>query len=152
MSDCGINNFGGKVSISTTAQNADLDESGFEGLAYIEVPNLGTHGDTGVTQNLVSYNTWDRIVACKRKGQATAQDFTLEFLDAPSAGMAAMEAAGAPGNIDAYAIKTEWPDGSVEYNRGVITGPVLMKGSNEDFKRAQFTVGAQQVPIRVDAP
>lgn len=149
MSDCGITNFGGKVYISTTEQNSDLDESGFAGLTYVEVPNLGNHGDTGVTQNLVQYNTWGRVVVCKAKGQATAQDFTLEFLDVPSTGMTAMEAAGEPTNTGSYAIKTEWPDGSVEYNRGPVTGPALLKGGNEDFKRVQFTVGANQVPVRV---
>lgn len=149
MSDCGSTNIGGSFYISTTTQGADLDESGFAGLNWVQVPNLGNHGDTGVTQNLVNYPTWDRLVACKAKGTATAQDFAVEFLDVVSTGMTAMEAAGAPTNGDSYAFKTEWPDGSVEYNRGPLTGPVLMKGGNEDFKRVQFTVGASQVPVRV---
>lgn len=149
MSDCGITNFGGKFYISTTEQDTDLDESGFAALTYTEVPNLGNHGDTGVTQNLVTYNTWGRVVVCKAKGQATAQDFTNEFLDVASAGMTALVAAADPTNTASYAYKTEWADGSIEYNRGPATGPAYLKGGNEDFKRVQFTIGANQVPVRV---
>lgn len=152
MSDCGLTNFGGKFYISTTAQNADLTESEFSALSYTQVPNLGNHGETGTNQNLVNYSTWDRNVICKGKGEANAGDPEVEFLDISSAGMDLIVAAAAVNNTNAYAFKVEWADGSIEYNRGVVTGPRRPKGGNEDFKRVMFTLGMNQEAIAVDAP
>lgn len=146
---CGITNQGGTFAISTTTANADLDESGFSALTYVEVPGLSTSGDTGVTQNVVSYPTWDQQVVCKGKGMADAGDPTLEFVDAPSAGMSAMLAAAEVDNQDNYAFRYTWADGTVEYNRGLVTGPQYLKGGNEDFKRIAFTLGLQQPPVVV---
>lgn len=147
MSDCGTTHAGGRVYISATTANERLDEAGFSALTYIPIPGLGNHSDTGLTQSVSSYSAWGQQVACKRKSQATAQDFSLEFLALPSAGMEALEFAGAPGNSNCYAIKTAWPDGSVEYNRGVVTGPIWPKGSNEDFRLARFDVNTMQTPV-----
>lgn len=151
MSDCGATNFGGKFYISTTAQNEDLNQSQFANLTYEEVPNLGTHGDTGVSQNIISYSTWSRNVICKGKGEADAGSPDVEFLDVASAGMDLMLAAASVNNQNNYAFKIEWTDGSIEYNRGLVTGPTLMKGGNEDFKRVSFNLGLQQEPVSVAA-
>jgi hypothetical protein len=152
MSDCGLTNNAGTFSVSTTAANSDLTESGFEALSYTVVPNMGNHGDTGVTQNAVQYSTWDRNVVCKGKGEANAGDPTVEFLDVDSGGMDLLIAAAAVDNANAYATKIEWSDGSIEYNRGIIMGPTRPKGGNEDFKRVVFTLGLNQEPVIVAAP
>jgi len=149
MSD-GTTNFSGTFSISTTAQNDDLTLSGFTGLTYTPVPNMGILGDSGVSQNVVSFSTWDRNVVAKGKGEADAGSPTAEFLDVVSAGMTLMLAAADVDDANSYAFKVAWPDGSVEYNRGIVTGPVRMKGSNEDFKRLQFSLGFNQTPVIVD--
>lgn len=149
MSDCGATNFGGKFYISTTAENEDLSSSEFGQLTYVEVPNLGTHGDTGVTQNIISYSTWGRNVVCKGKGEADAGSPDVEFLDVASAGMDLMEAAASVNNQNNYAFKVEWSDGSLEFNRGLVTGPTRMKGGNEDFKRVSYNLGMQQEPVTV---
>lgn len=146
---CGITNYGGVFSISTTAENDDLNEAAFAALTYTEVPNLGNFGDTGVSQNIVSYSTWDRNVICKGKGEADAGSPDAEFLDEQSAGMDLMLAAASVNNQNAYAFKIEWADGAVEYNRGVVTGPTRMKGGNEDFRRVSFSLGMNQEPIMV---
>lgn len=151
MSDCGATNFGGKFYISTTAQNEDLNQAQFANLTYEEVPNLGTSGDTGVSQNIISYSTWGRNVICKGKGEADAGSPDVEFLDVASAGMDLMLAAASVNNQNNYAFKYEWTDGSIEYNRGLVTGPTLMKGGNEDFKRVSFNLGLQQEPVLVAA-
>lgn len=148
----GVTNFGGTFAISTTAANADLTQSGFEALTYTQVPNLGSHGDTGVTQNVVSYSTWDRNVVSKGKGEADAGSPTLEFLDITSAGLDLLLAAADVDDNNSYAFKLTWADGSVEYNRGIVTGPTRPKGANEDFKRLSFTLGLNQVPVTVAAP
>lgn len=152
MSDCGVTNFGGTFSISNTAQNDDLTVSELEGLSYTEVPNIMTIGETGTNQNVVSASTWDRPVICKGKGEANAGDPDLEFLDVASAGMDLMLAAAAYDNTDNYAFKIEWADGSKEYNRGIVLGPRFPKGANEDFKRAVFTLGLNQIVEVVAAP
>ena len=143
----GITNFGGSFSISDSAENADLDLAAFALLTYVPVPNIGSHGDSGVSQNVVSYSTWDRNVTSKGKGEADAGSPTVEFLDVTSAGMTALLIAAAVDMTDSYAFKVEWPDGSIEYNRGIVTGPQRMKGGNEDFKRLTFTLGFSQTPI-----
>jgi hypothetical protein len=147
MSDCGATNYAAKFYISTTVQNSNLNLSQFQALAWEEVPNLGTFGDTGVTQNIVSYSTWGNNVVCKGKGEANAGDPDAEFLDVPSAGMDLLRAAASVNNQNNYAFKHEWADGSQEYNRGLVTGPTLMKGGNEDFKRVSFSFGLNQEPI-----
>jgi hypothetical protein len=152
MSDCGLTNNAGTFSVSTTAANSVLTESGFEALSYTQVPKMGTHGDTGVTQNGVIYSTWDNPVACKGKGEANAGDPTVEFLDVSSAGMDLMLAYAAVANANSYATKVEWADGSIEYNRGIIMGPTRPKGANQDFKRVIFTLGYNQEPVIVAAP
>lgn len=150
---CEITNFGGVFSVSTTTVGCDdLDLAGFEALSFTDVPNMGNHGDTGISQNLVSYSTWDRNVARKGKGEADAQNPDLEFLDIASAGMDIMLSAAAVNEDENYAFKILWPDGSIEYNRGLVTGPMRMKGQNEDFKRLQFSLGLQQEPVVVEAP
>ena len=152
MASCGATNFGGTFSIATTSSNDDLSLSEFEGLTYTEVPNLATCDPTGITQNVVSDSTWDRPVVCKGKGEANAGDPNIEFQDTPSAGMDLMEAAAAHDNLNNYAFKFVWADGSEEYDRGIVTGPQRSKGSNEDFKHVTFTLGLQQPPEVVEAP
>lgn len=150
---CEVTNFGGSFAISNAPVGCDdLDLSDFASLSYVEVPNMGTHGDTGISQNLVNYSTWDRSVIRKGKGEADAQNPDVEFLDVPSAGMDLMLAAAAVSNGENYAFRVTWTDGSVEYNRGLVTGPLRLKGANEDFKRVQFTLGLQQEPVTVEAP
>jgi len=144
----GITNFGGTFAITAIAANTDVaDKTAYLALVYTEVPNVGSFGDTGVSQNVVSYSTWDRNVAAKGKGEADAGSPTVEFLDVASAGMTIMETNAAVDNANSYAMRIEWPDGTTEYNRGIVTGPMRLKGGNEDFKRVSFNLGFSQVPI-----
>lgn len=147
----GITNFGGVFALSTTSANEDLNASEFAALQYTEVPNIGSHGDSGVSQNVVNYSTWDRNVIAKGKGEADAGSPSVEFLDVDSAGMTLLIAAADVDNTNSYAYRIVWPDNSIEYNRGIITGPLRMKGGNEDFKRLQFNLGFNQVPVTIAA-
>lgn len=150
MSDTGITNFGAKFYISPTAQNTNLNEAGFLAITgWIEVPGCGSFGDTGVTQNVVSYSTWGENVIKKGKGEANAGDPDAEFLDVPSAGLDALAAAASVNNQNNYAFKHEWADGSQEYNRGLVVSFQRMKGGNEDFKRIGVTFGLNQEPVAI---
>lgn len=150
MSESGLTNFGGVFAISTTAANEDLTQSGFEALSYTTVPNIGQHGDTGVNQNVVSYSTWDRKTVAKGKGEANAGDPPVEFLDVSSPGMDLLIAAADVDNENSYAFRITYADGSIEYNRGIVTGPTRLKGRNEDFKRVSFNLGLNQPPVTVE--
>ena len=144
----GITNFGGTFAVTAIAANVDVvDKAAYLALVYTDVPNVGSFGDTGVSQNVVSYSTWDRNVAAKGKGEADAGSPTVEFLDVASAGMTIMETNAAVDNANSYAFRVQWPDGTTEYNRGIVTGPMRLKGGNEDFKRVSFNLGFSQVPI-----
>lgn len=148
----GTTNFGGKFYISPSVQNSDLDLAGFQAISgWIELPNVSTIGPTGIDQNVVTYPTWGNKTVQKGKGQADAGSPDVECLDVASAGKDAFVAAGAVDNGDNYAFAIEWEDGSIEYNRGLVMGPVKPKGGNEDFKRLTFTLGLQQPPVENNA-
>lgn len=152
----GQTNIGGIFSIATITatavpdpQNADLDVSGFAALTYQAIPNMGTHGDTGVDQNIVNYDTWDRL-SQKQKGMAIGKDVEVAFLDIAagvSNGMDAMKLAADIVETDDFAFNILWPDTTVEYYRGVVAAPSYGKGGGEDFKIVTFTIGINQESI-----
>lgn len=146
-------NIGGKFYIATDStgivpdpHNADLSASDFGGLTWTQVPNMGQHGDTGMQQNLVSYSTWDNRLAEQQKGEATGAQAEVRFLDEDSNGMTALKAAASVTEMNNYAFKLLFSDGSIEYNRGVVSAPSYPKGSNEDFAEAVFNIAFNQSP------
>ena len=148
-------NIGGVFSISTTpVESGDLplDESGFSSLAYTPVPNMGSHGDTGVEQNTVGYPTWDNLLTIQKKGAATGAEYEVRFLDEASAGMTAMLGAAAIENNNDYAFKIEWPDGRIEYGAGTVKAPKFPKGENESFAEAVFTIISNQEIVKSTTP
>lgn len=148
---CAITNIGGTYAISTTAQNDDVTLSEAEGLSYTTVPGLVSHGPVGISTNMVSDPTWDDTLVCQSKGQSSGGTPTLEFRDVDSAGMDALLLAAAPNNTDNYVHKLSWPDNSVLYWRGPISGPEYSLGGSEDNQHVMFTGANNQVPIKVAA-
>lgn len=143
---------GAKFYISSTAQNEDLGVTDFEGLSYTLVSNVGSLGEYGLEINMINYPTWDTEVIQKAKGTANAGDPQLEVARLDSdAGQLAMRAAGASGLGDAYAFKIENQDGSIDYLRGLVGGPVSSGGSNEDFDLHRFNIALNQAPVHVNA-
>lgn len=147
-------NIGGTLSIETTAlgalvpQNVDMDLAAFQAVAkWEEIPNVGNIGDTGVDQNMVSYPIWGRALSVQLKGAATGAQAEIRVLDLASAGLDLLKQAAAVTNLNNYAFKIEWPDGSIEYNRGVVGAPTYSKGANEDFAEAVFTLAINQEPV-----
>jgi hypothetical protein len=151
MATCGQTNVGGTFSISTTAENSDLDLSGFEALTYTQVPGLVNHGTVGIQTNMIEDPAWDDTVICSSKGQSTGGAPDLEFRYAESAGLDALEAAGAPDNKNSYAFKVEYPNGRIIYWRGPIGGPEFTLGGPEDNQHVTFAARNNQVPVVVDA-
>lgn len=152
MSDTVYSHAGDKLFISTTVQNSDLDEAGFEGLSYTQVKNVGSIGEYGITTNMLSYDVYDRAVSLKAKGITNAGDPQVEVArDDADAGQQAMRTSGEPTYYDAHAFYVLKQDGSIDYLRGLVAGPVSPNGRNEDFDLHRFTLGLVQAPVHKNA-
>ena len=146
-------NAGSKLYICATPKNADLTETEFAALTFVQVKKVGSIGERGINTNVVQYDTLDTLGALKGKGITNAGDPQIEVAeDLTDPGQVAMRAAGAPDVPDTYAFKIERADGSIEYLRGLVTGPNVPGGRNEDFILNTYTLGLNQVPITVAAP
>lgn len=146
---CGITNFGARFYVSTTEVSTNLTEIQYAALTYVQVPGLGRLGDTGVIQNVTGYSVFGRRLRHKKKGEASASDPDVEFIDRPSSGLSILQAAADPSVRGERAFLIIWGDDSLELNRGLVTGPKFLKGGGEDFKRVLFTLGLQQPPIKL---
>lgn len=143
---------GATIEIAATAQNSDLTQSGFEALSFTQIKNVGSIGAYGNDTNIVTYDTLDRQVMQKQKGITNAGDPATECARVDDdAGQTALRTAGGADDFDAYAFKVTKQDGSVDYLRGVVSGPVNQNGRNEDFDLQTFTLGLVQEVIHVDA-
>lgn len=60
-------NAGSKLYICITPKNSDLTETEFKALAYVQVKKVGSVGERGINTNIVTYDTWDTVVALKGK-------------------------------------------------------------------------------------
>lgn len=151
-------NSGAKLYVCATAQNSPLTQSGYEGLTWVQVTGVGNLGETGTTDNIVSYDTWDTTFIQKAKGTSNAGDPELEVArDMADAGQDILRTAAA--TRDNYAFKIERADkpntnvgssATIVYNRGLVSGPRTPNGRNEDFDLEIFTLALNQKQIVVD--
>jgi hypothetical protein len=138
-------------------QNSDLTQTQYEALTWLEVKGVGNFGQTGTEQNTVSYDELAAEVTQKGKGIANAGDPTIECRrigDDP--GQIEMRAAAAVTNMNNYAFKYELANtlgtnGTIRYNRGIVTGPIHPNGGNEDFDLENYNLGLNQEQIVVEA-
>lgn len=149
---------GAKLYVCATAQNSDLNEAAFEALTWVQVKGVGSHGETGTNTNIVSYDTWDTEFVQKAKGTSNAGDPELELARIPAdAGQIIMRTAGDHFNKNNYAFKIELNDApsggtpTTIFNRGMVAGPRIPFGRNEDFITEVYTLALQQQQIIVDA-
>ena len=156
MADTGLKR-GSKLYICATPQGADLDEAGYEGLTWVEIGNIVTFPDFGVSDNTVTQDYVNTDVSQKRKGFRMASDSELVVgRDYEDAGQDAIRAAAA--TRQNYALKYEAADSpnsvtttnTVRYSRGIIGGPNFPGGGGEDWDNETYTIGLNQVPIVVD--
>ena len=153
MTDVVYSHAGVTVAVSTTIANTDLDQAGFEALTFTNVGNIGSIGEYGINTNMISYDTMDTLVTRKAKGITNAGDPQLECARADDdGGQILLIAAGAPDAFDAYAFEVTKQDGSIDYLRGIVSGPNSPSGRNEDFDLSIFTLGLNQAPLHVAAP
>ena len=150
-------NAGKKLYISTTPQNAPLNQAAYEALVWVEITGVGSHGETGTTTNILTYDTWDTDVVQKGKGTSNAGDPDIELArNATDPGQIALRAAA--NTRHNYAFKIEGNDApdddgtpTIRYNRGLVTGPREPHGRNEDFELEIFTLALNQKQIVVEA-
>lgn len=145
-----------KFYVCATPQNNNLTEDDYNGLEWVLVSGLGNLGETGKSTNVLTYNTWETEVADKAKGITDAGSPTLEVARDPNdPGQEILRQAGAVGNNNKYAFKIQRADGpvggvgTIQYNRGIVTGPTRPNGQNEDFDLEVFTLGLVQEEIVV---
>lgn len=150
-----FSNASGKLYVCATAQNSDLAQGDYEGLTWVLVGGVGSIGELGNQQNVISYDTWDDSVIQKAKGLTNAGDADVEVARDPSdAGQDVLRSIA--GNPDKYAFKIVYDDGlngntgTVTYNRGLVLGPRRPNGRNEDFILEIFTLAMVQEEITVD--
>lgn len=139
---------GVKVSISQTAQNEPLagTSPGFSSLTWTEISNVGNIGAHGYSTNMVSYPTMDRSLILKAKGQTDGGNMSIQCAaDATDAGQIAFIAAADPGSQDNWAIKLEFPNGTLRYLRGPVGGPNHPAGGPEAFAVNEFTLGVNEI-------
>lgn len=147
-------NAGMVISICTTPQPADLDQTGFEALTYVPIGGVGTLGETGTQTNILTYDTLDTTVTQKDKGNENAGDPAVECAhDYNDAGQVALRAAALTG--DKYAVKIEHNDGgtgftnTIRYQRGLVLEPTHPNGGSEDFQLDVFTLALVQKELTV---
>jgi hypothetical protein len=149
-------NSGSKLYVCATPQSNDLTQSQFEGLTWVQVKGVGSHGETGQSTNILTYDTWDTVVIQKAKGMTDAGSPEIELARIPTDPGQTIMRAIAQTNLN-YAFKIERNDkntpngtGTIRYNRGLVVGPKEPQGRNEDFDLEVFTLGLQQLQITVD--
>mgnify|MGYP005853852213 CR=1 FL=1 len=154
MAETGIKK-GGKLYVCETPQSSDLSQAGFEGLTWVEVGNVVTLPDFGITDNIVSQDNINTGVSQRRKGFRSASDTEVVVgYDPGDDGQTAIRAAAA--TKFNYAFKLEASDApdaittnSIRYSRGVIGGPNFAGGGGEDWDNETYQLGLNQEPVIV---
>lgn len=145
------------ISDAPAAQNDILADTDYAALTWLEVKAVGSMGETGTTTNLPTYDELATDVTQKGKGISNAGDPEVEVRRIGNdPGQEAMRAAAL--TSDNYAFKYELNDmpsggtnGTIRYNRGVVTGPRSPNGRNEDFDLEIYALGLNQREIIVEA-
>lgn len=132
--------------VSPNAQDSDLTLAGFQAITgWIAVTPVGSLPERGISTNMLTYDTVNTLVAQKAKGITDAGTGTLEVARNPSdAGQIKLNTLGAPGYFHSHAFKMVKQDGTVEYGRGLVSGPSYPGGRNEDFDIANYNIAFNQ--------
>jgi len=149
-------NKGRKLYVCATPQPIDINQAAYEGLTWVEVKNVGSVGEAGTSENILTYPELATEVAQKQKGISNAGDPAVEVARNPTdAGQILLRSMGQTKFY--YAFKVEDADkpqadftNSIYYNRGLVTGPTRPNGRNEDFILEVFTLGLVQKEIVVN--
>ncbi|WP_226780345.1 hypothetical protein [Oceaniglobus trochenteri] len=148
----------GKFYLCTTPQPDILDQSEFEGLTWVEVPNVVEAPSFQITDNMLTENYLSSDIAEKQKGYRSIDDSTL-VIGLKTGVMGHTNLVTAARTRSVYAIKyvlddalNETGTGTTFYARAVIGGGGPNGGGGEEFVRKTFNLGmTEQFPIEVAA-
>lgn len=147
---------GRKIYISNAfVPNADLDQSGFEALTYVEIGRVGSFANVSMSTNYPTYGLLNSDVADKQKGLTTPGDTSCELRPlATDPGQVLLNAASL--TRSSWAFKIEENDApnssstnSIMYYRAVVGVPEQGLGGSDDFRTESFPIGIQQLPVKV---
>lgn len=151
MSCPALTNKGGKLYISDQPVDCDLTLSELAVLDYVFVPGVGSIGDTGIEQDVVTYPVYGSGLTPQGKGDAVARNWDIEVLDAPSQARDILDEASAIGNDDSYATRIEWPNGDVEFSIVQVASRTAVKGADSGVRVLRYTMVPSFVPIVTNA-
>jgi hypothetical protein len=140
----------GKVyAVSNAAvADADLDQTAFEALTFVEIGSVGSFPEYGSMANIAEYKTSQGTLKGKGAPQFGGGDLECARM-AADAGQVLMRGYG---DTDSeYAFKITHASGQVDYTRGIISGPMEPQGADEDFVTEKYTLGFNQKPVIVEA-
>lgn len=140
--------------VSQQAYSNDLNLSAFKAITgWIAVGSVGSLPERGISTNMLTYDTVNTLVAKKAKGITDAGTGKLECArDSADVGQIKMTAIGQPSYFGSHAFKMIKQDGSIEYGRGLVSGPSYPGGRNEDFDIANYTIAFQQAMVEDTVP
>lgn len=143
---------GAKVYVAEELQDdTDLDKAGFEALTWVEVKDVGTIPEYGRNEAPATYDAFSGIVKGKGSNDAGGGDFIMAY-HAEDLGQIEMRSHGAQRRNVCFKIEhpdatgTANPDKSatIDYLRGVLSGPRHPQGGTNDFEREAYAFGCNQ--------
>lgn len=143
-----------EVYVSANPMDSDLTLGQFRAINsndWIAISPVGQVPPRGIDTNMLSYDTVTTLVVRKAKGITDAGSGTMECArDDSDPGQIKLNEIGAPGYFKSHGFKIVRQDGSAEYSRALVSGPVYPGGRNEDFDVAVYSIELQQAPISSD--
>lgn len=155
MADTGIKK-DSKLYICATAQGSDLDQAAFEGLVWVEIGNIVTLPDFGVTENMPAQDYINTSLSQAQKGFVQPVDTSVVVGDDyEDTGQDTLRTASQTRLT--YALKLEGSDApsasltnTIRYTRALIGREAFPGGGGEDFDNVEFPIKLKQIPIRVE--
>jgi len=135
-------------------QASDLNLAAYEALTWLQVKHVGSFGETGADTAIVEYDTQDDDVTLQAKSSTKAGNPEIQLArNATDPGQIEMRAAALTKKN--YAFKRTLDDQitpstgnpTIQYNRGVVSGPKMPNGSSGDFTLEVYTLGLNQRQI-----
>jgi len=127
----------------------------YAALNWTQVTGVGSIGQTGTSDNVVTYDEMDSDVLPKSKGISDAGTPQIEVSrKGTDKGQIALRAAGLTKNNYAFKILDDdslGTNGTTTYLRGMVGGPTKPNGRQESFNLEVYTLALNQREIVVEA-
>ncbi|MBI1234768.1 MAG: hypothetical protein GC208_09730 [Alphaproteobacteria bacterium] len=143
---------GAKLYVAEELQDdTDLNQAGFEALTWVLVKDVGTFPEYGRNEATATYDAFSGIVKGKGSNNAGDGDFIMAY-DPTDAGQVQMRSRGAQRRNVCFKIEHADATGTangdktatMDYLRGVLSGPRSPAGGTSDFEREAYSFGNNQ--------